>query len=166
VCTATDFSTYDAVTYTDGSCDPNPGRGAWGFVGLDVRGWAQVEAAGGAAWSTNNAMELEAVRRALDWVLRCGFRERPRVLVRTDSQVAIAWASGLGDRGLHSSLGERRLREISWVRRRVQMVDVVWEWVRGHSGEPGNARADTLARGATGCGSGRGGVPAAWWSHV
>ena len=48
------------VIATDGSCLGNPGAGGWA--------WAvspQVWGAGGAVHTTNNAMELQAIRQAL-----------------------------------------------------------------------------------------------------
>ncbi len=48
------------VVATDGSCLGNPGAGGWAWA-VSPQMWG----AGGAVHTTNNAMELEAIRQAL-----------------------------------------------------------------------------------------------------
>src|SRR5262245_60660799 len=53
--------------YCDGACQPNPGRGGWGFVAY--RDGKEVHTQfGGAASTTNQRMELTGALMALRWL--------------------------------------------------------------------------------------------------
>lgn len=53
----------DIIIYTDGGCNPNPGKGA--FAAILMAGDRKAITWGYAPWTTNNAMELCAVIAAL-----------------------------------------------------------------------------------------------------
>ena len=53
----------EVVIYTDGACDPNPGRGGW--AALIITANRKMEISGREDESTNNRMELTAAIRAL-----------------------------------------------------------------------------------------------------
>ena len=133
------------VIYTDGACSGNPGPGGWGAV----LSWGGEERtlAGGETKTTNNRMELMAAIKALESL------KRPcRVVLHTDS---VYLKDGITD-------WIRRWKNNGWrtaARKPVKNVDlwqqldeslaeheVEWRWVKGHAGEPGNERADELAR--------------------
>ncbi|HET9050898.1 MAG TPA: RNase H family protein, partial [Candidatus Dormibacteraeota bacterium] len=88
--------------------------------------------------TTNNRMELTAVREALRAVrARTGDDPAWGVVVRTDSQGVINWLTRRWKRNKNLDL----LAEID------PLVDsrVSFAWVRGHSGDPWNERVDALA---------------------
>ena len=58
----THSGTKKVVIYTDGACSGNPGPGGWGAV--MIWGEHRKELFGGAADTTNNRMELQAVIEA------------------------------------------------------------------------------------------------------
>ena len=138
-----------AVTiYTDGGADPNPGPGGWGAVLIHPASGKTTELSGGELQSTNNRMELTAAIRALEALGR-----RSRVRLVTDSQYlrlgVTQWLPGWVARGWRRKAGEvqnldlwRRLDELA------RQHAIVWDWVKGHSGDRYNERADRLAAAA------------------
>lgn len=126
--------------WTDGSCFPNPGPGGWGWHRSDGR-----SDCGGAANTTNNRMELVAILMAL--------REVPdgaRVTVYSDSQYCVFGLTKWSDswkRRAWSKKGVPMPNRELWLLLEEQKsrVDARFEWIRGHSGDPGNERADELA---------------------
>ncbi|MBY4896277.1 ribonuclease HI [Cupriavidus sp. AU9028] len=130
--------------YSDGACKGNPGPGGWGAV--LVAGTHEKELFGGEANTTNNRMELTAVIEALRAL------KRPcRVDVYTDSQYVqkgiSEWVKGWKARGWKTA--ERKPVKNADLWQTLDALaaehDVVWHWVRGHNGHPGNERADGLA---------------------
>ena len=136
------------VIYTDGACEPNPGRGGWAFVvyrdGMEIH-----FECGGDIRSTNNVMEMTAVIKALEWLLRDGSGVRGRVL--SDSQYVVKgcneWRHGWRKRGWKRSGGESIKNYDLWKRLDglLMLVPIKLEWVKGHAGILGNERADELS---------------------
>ena len=129
--------------YTDGSCDPNPGPGGWGFA-VFTGALAQHEASGGENPTTNNRMELQAVIEALRWLET----DRTATIWTDSAYVArgcLAWRRGW-KRGNWSNAPERANADL-WTALEVllTMHNVEIRWVRGHAGSTGNDRADALA---------------------
>jgi len=130
--------------FTDGACKGNPGTGGWGAL-LVVEGH-EKEICGGELNTTNNRMELRAVIEALTTLTRpC------EVVLHTDSQYVqkgiSEWIHGWKKRGWKTAAKEPVKNEDLWkALDAIQATHKVdWRWVRGHSGHPGNERADVLA---------------------
>jgi ribonuclease HI len=121
--------------YADGSCLGNPGPGGWGVVLIEPDG-ATREFAGANPSTTNNRMEITAALEALQ-IIPPG----AAVVIHSDSQYLIKTMT-LGWKR-RENLDLWRLLDAEVATRRVR-----WEWVRGHRGDPGNERADELARSA------------------
>ncbi len=130
--------------WTDGGCKPNPGPGGWAAI---LRfGAAEKELSGGESATTNNRMELIAAAEALEALTRpC------QVILHTDSQYVqngiTRWHTGWVRRNWRNAAGEPVANMDLW-RRLLDAAakhQVDWRWVRGHSGDPMNERADTLA---------------------
>ena len=130
--------------YTDGACKGNPGPGGWGAL-LQYDG-RKRELHGGEAHTTNNRMEMLAVIRALE-ALKRGCRVR----LHTDSQYVkhgiTEWIHAWKKRGWRTADKKPVKNEDLW--RRIDELaaehEIEWLWVRGHTGHPGNERADELA---------------------
>jgi ribonuclease HI len=131
------------IVYADGGCDPNPGPGGWGVVIQAPDG--PIELCGGETQSTNNRMELTAAIRALEH-----FPEGAAIEMRCDSQYVVKsvteWIRGWKLKGWRTTTGP--VKNVELMQRLDELAarrDVRWVWVKGHSGEAGNERADRLA---------------------
>lgn len=131
--------------YTDGACSGNPGPGGWGAV--LIAGKHRKEMFGGEAESTNNRMELMAVIRGAEALNRgCD------VDIHTDSTYVMKgmteWIEGWKQRGWRTASRQAVKNVDLWQRleKALECHKVRWYWVKGHSGEPENERADELAR--------------------
>jgi ribonuclease HI len=132
------------VIYTDGACKGNPGPGGWGAW---LRSGAhEKELFGGEAGTTNNRMELTAVIEAL------GALKRPSAVdLYTDSVYVRSgitqWIHNWKRRGWVTAAKAPVKNADLWreLDERVRRHDVTWHWVKGHSGDPGNEKADALA---------------------
>jgi len=135
----------EVVIYTDGACSGNPGPGGWGVV-LRWNG-TEKELYGSDPLTTNNRMELMAAIQALEAL------QRPaKVSLHTDSRYLLdgitKWIKGWQLNGWRTAAKKPVKNDDLW-RRLVDAMsrhEVTWEWVRGHAGDPGNERADALAR--------------------
>jgi ribonuclease HI len=139
----------NAVTiYTDGGADPNPGPGGWGAVLIHPASGSAQELRGGEPLTTNNRMELTAAIRALE-----ALRQPCRVEMHTDSQYLrrgiTEWLPGWIARGWRRKAGELQNEDL-WRRLADAAArhEVSWKWVKGHSGNRRNERADQLATAA------------------
>jgi ribonuclease HI len=138
------------VIYTDGACKGNPGPGGWGAW---LRwGEHEKELFGGEPLTTNNRMELTAVIEALS-----ALKRSTAVAVYTDSEYVkngiTSWIKGWKNRGWRTADNKPVKNQELWQRldALVAQHQVSWHWVRGHTGDPGNERADELAN--RGCAS-------------
>jgi ribonuclease HI len=135
------------VLYTDGACSGNPGPGGWGSV-LMYRGHRR-EMSGGEDQTTNNRMELMAVIKALEAL------KRPcKIKLHTDSTYVMKgmteWLENWKRRNWRTA-DKKPVKNVDLWQRLEQAMgrhEVEWRWVRGHSGDTENERADELARGA------------------
>lgn len=134
----------EVLIYADGACKGNPGKGGWGA--WLRQGEHERELWGGERLTTNNRMELTAVIQALTVLKRPG-----DVRVVTDSQYVrqgiTVWIHGWKQRGWKTA-DKKPVKNVDlWQQldALAQTHQVTWEWVKGHSGDPGNERADALA---------------------
>ncbi len=132
------------VIYTDGACRGNPGPGGWGVV-LNYNE-SRKELYGGEPETTNNRMELMAAIEALE-VLK-----RPcQVKLFTDSTYVLKgiteWMKSWKKRGWKTASKKAVKNEDLWRRLDTAIAphEIDWQWVKGHSGNAGNERADELA---------------------
>lgn len=136
-----------AITiHSDGACSGNPGPGGWGAI-LEWNGHRK-EIKGGEPLTTNNRMEMMAAIQALESIRK----PRSKVVLVTDSKYLrdgiTKWIHGWKKRNWTTAAKKPVKNEDLW--RRLDTVcsrhDIEWRWVRGHTGDPGNERADELAR--------------------
>jgi ribonuclease HI len=139
--------------WTDGACSGNPGPGGWGVV---IRsGGKMSELYGGEPGTTNNRMEMMAAIKALE-----SAPDGSSVILHTDSQYVkdglTKWIIGWKRNGWKTASKDPVKNQDLWQRLDAanQKHKVDWRWVKGHAGDAGNERADTLAR--RGCDEARG----------
>lgn len=138
----------DVTLYTDGACRGNPGPGGWGVVlksGQHVK-----ELYGGEAETTNNRMEMTAAIEGLKALNRAC-----TVAIYTDSQYlrkgVLEWMEGWKRNGWKTSARKPVKNQDLWqsLDEQLSRHNIEWHWVKGHSGDPGNERADALANKGT-----------------
>ena len=132
--------------YTDGACKGNPGPGGWGACLKS--GTTEKELFGGELNTTNNRMELQAVIEGLAALTRpC------KVVLYLDSQYVrqgiTEWIKGWKAKGWMTA-AKQPVKNVELWKRLDALVQtgghqIEWRWVKGHSGDPGNERADLLA---------------------
>jgi len=120
-----------------------------------IYGAREKDIHGGDPATTNNRMELTAAIKALEALIKpC------RVELHTDSQYVrkgiTEWISSWKARGWRTADKSPVKNEDLWRALDAARLrhEVVWKWVKGHSGHPLNERADALAR--KGCEAARG----------
>ena len=130
--------------WTDGGCKPNPGPGGWAAI---LRfGTVERELSGAEPVTTNNRMELTAAAEALEALTRpC------TVVLHTDSEYLrngiTRWTTGWVRRRWRNAAGDPVANIDLWQRILAAAArhEIDWRWVRGHSGDTMNERADVLA---------------------
>jgi ribonuclease HI len=145
--------------YTDGACEPNPGRGGWGTI-LEWKtpsGKRTKEFSGSEDDTTNNRMEIMAVLVGLRKL-----KYPCNVTIYTDSRYVADsignWKKGKPDRRIGWMVNWSKR---NWTRREGQLKNkdlwqeiykqviaqssVTMRWVKGHNGHEMNERCDVLA---------------------
>ena len=140
----------EIIAYTDGACSGNPGPGGWGVILQAKDGLVLIkerELFGGEKDTTNNRMELIAAISCLESL------EKPTTLTLfTDSNYVkggiTEWMK-TWKKNEWKTTGKKSVKNVDlWKRldKARQKHNVTWSWVKGHSGQAENERADELAR--------------------
>ena len=131
--------------YTDGACKGNPGPGGWGVYIMFKN--EEKDLYGGNPETTNNQMEMQAALEALKYL-----KDKDEAIkLYTDSNYLRQgitdwihkWKLNNWRTAAKKPVANRDLWiEISDLN---EKMNVEWNWVKGHAGDPGNERADQLA---------------------
>jgi len=133
--------------FTDGACKGNPGIGGWGVLITAAK--TSKELKGFESQTTNNRMELIAVIEGLKSV-----EIDAQIEIITDSKYV---KNGINDwiinwkrNGWKTAAKKPVKNKDLWqeLDALVQNYKIEWKWVKGHSGHPGNEKADQLANDA------------------
>lgn len=130
--------------FTDGACRGNPGPGGWGVWLCDSS--RQQTLCGGELATTNNRMELLAAIKALASV-----PQSRDIILTTDSQYLrlgiTEWLPKWKLKNWKTAANKPVKNQDLWQQldEQVQRHQIRWHWVKGHTGHPGNEKADSLA---------------------
>ncbi|MFN7097002.1 MAG: ribonuclease HI, partial [Gammaproteobacteria bacterium] len=122
----------------------NPGPGGWGVVMRYNQHQKLLK--GSEQHTTNNRMELTAAIAGLS-----ALKEAVSVIVTTDSQYVrkgvLEWMPTWKKRGWKTADNKPVKNQDLWEKLDSLILNhqVVWHWVKGHSGHPENELADQLA---------------------
>ena len=134
----------EVTIYTDGACRGNPGPGGWG-VAL-YYGKHEKQLHGGEKETTNNRMELMAAIQGL-----ATLKESCHVHLYTDSKYVMqgieTWMANWKKNNWRTAARKPVKNQDLWQQldKETQRHEIRWSWVKGHSGDPGNELADSLA---------------------
>jgi len=130
--------------YTDGACKGNPGPGGWGaFLKYNEH---KKEINGFSLETTNNIMELTAVIEALSII-----KTKSKITIITDSNYVkdgiTKWINNWKEKGWKTANKKPVKNKTLWKKldNLTNNHNITWKWVRGHTGNPGNEKADELA---------------------
>ena len=130
--------------FTDGACKGNPGVGGWGALIKQAKGVNELK--GFQIHTTNNRMELVAVIEGLKSI-----NKNENIQIITDSKYVKnginQWIVNWKNNGWRTASKKPVKNKELWqeLDTLVQNYNINWKWVKGHSGDPGNERADQLA---------------------
>lgn len=134
------------VLVADGSCLQNPGPGGWAAL-LCANGQHEQMRSGGEDQTTNNRMEITAVVQGL---LMLPGPSKVRVIL--DSRYVLDafdknWIANWKKNGWKTASKEPVKNQDLWILldQEVQKHEIIWEWVKGHSGHPLNTKVDAEA---------------------
>ena len=133
--------------FTDGACKGNPGVGGWGVL---IKSSNYInELKGYEKLTTNNRMELIAVIEGIKSI-----EKNVNIEITTDSKYVKnginLWINNWKKNDWKTSSKKPVKNKELWLDldKLVQNYNIEWKWVKGHSGHPGNERADQLANAA------------------
>ena len=130
--------------FSDGACKGNPGLGGWGVLIKNSKTLNELK--GSQQQTTNNRMELIAVIEGLKSI-----KKHSHIQITTDSMYVKnginQWINNWKKNGWRTAAKKPVKNKDLWqeLDELVQNYSIKWLWVKGHSGHPGNERADQLA---------------------
>jgi len=141
--------------YTDGACVGNPGPGGWAaiIIGDDYK----KEICGGEKLTTNNRMELTAAIKALEYCNQKDIKQLSlkQIKIYTDSiylkDGITVWINKWIENNWKTA-DKKNVKNVDlWkkLKELENLCSVEWYWIKGHSDNPMNELADSLAKKAT-----------------
>ena len=137
--------------YTDGACNPNPGPGGWGFY-CELPGGQVRHSSGAEKSTTNNRMEMMGAIKALE-SLSDKELNLNIISIYTDSKYLkngiTTWIKNWKRKNWKTASNKPVKNQDLWMQldqlTGTKGALIRWQWVKGHSGNPGNEIADKLA---------------------
>ncbi len=132
------------IIYTDGACSGNPGPGGWAAI-MKYKDFEKI-VTGGEKNTTNNKMELLAAINSLKIL-----KGQCEVDMYTDSNYVKKGVTEWMPEWIKRDWKNSKKKEIKnielWqeLEKFVKNHNITWHWVKAHSGNELNERADALA---------------------
>ena len=140
-----------AVIHTDGACSGNPGPGGFGAI-IVIDGMEALTVTGGDPHTTNSRMELSAVIEAMRAINSMSGVEWTPITVCSDSKYITdafnqGWLENWQRNGWRKADKKPVANQDLWTQlvQEISPHTMVFNWVKGHSGDPMNERCDQLA---------------------
>ena len=135
---------FHCTLYTDGACEPNPGKGGWAFILRNNETGKELAESGFVLNTTNNRMEMLPVIQGLR-KLKCPCN----VTVVSDSKYVVngisSWMKSWKKNGWTKKGGIKNLDLWQQIDELVSIHDVTCKWIKGHSGHKENEMCDFMA---------------------
>ena len=136
----------EITLYTDGACSYNPGPGGWSCVIIEDE--VEEYLSGSEKSTTNNRMEMSAAIFGIKEIIK---RKKNNIELVTDSTylkngITVwikAWKKNNWKKGKIKNIDLWKELDIL-----NNTINIKWTWVKGHSGNRYNDKADQLARNA------------------
>ena len=131
--------------YTDGSCLSNPGNGGWAAIINDNGNIKKIS--GNEKNTTNNRMELMAPINALK-----NINPSNKIEIYTDSKYVklgiTEWINTWVKNNWQTSKKDDVKNKVLWLKlyNLNNSLNIKWNWVKAHSGNPLNEEVDLLAK--------------------
>lgn len=131
--------------YTDGSCLSNPGNGGWAAI-ININGDIK-KISGNEKNTTNNRMELMAPINALK-----NINSKDPIEIFTDSKYVkngiTEWINTWVLNNWKTSKKENVKNKDLWLElhKLNQSLNIKWNWVKAHAGDPLNEEVDIMAK--------------------
>ena len=131
--------------YTDGSCLKNPGDGGW--AAIIIKNGKNKNISGSEKNTTNNRMELLAPINALREM-----NDSSKITIYTDSQYVklgiTEWINKWLNNNWQTSKKEDVKNKDLWLELHNldKSLNVKWNWVKAHAGNPMNEEVDLMAK--------------------
>ena len=131
--------------YTDGSCLENPGSGGWAAIINDNGNTKKIS--GSEKNTTNNRMELMAPINALK-----DMNPKNEIEIYTDSKYVklgiTEWINNWVKNDWKTAKKQNVKNKDLWLKlyNLNQSLNIKWNWVKAHSGNPLNEEVDLMAK--------------------
>ena len=131
--------------YTDGSCLENPGNGGW--AAIIILNGSIKKISGSEKNTTNNRMELSATINALKDIVT-----KDEIHIFTDSQYVklgiTEWINTWVKNDWKTAKKEDVKNKDLWIDlyKLNKSLNVKWNWIKAHAGDPLNEEVDLLAK--------------------
>ena len=138
------------IIYTDGGCSGNPGPGGWAYIIKTAE--LEKSRSGGDSYTTNNKMELTAVIKSLEAILKDPHLVKESIDLHTDSQYVkngiTSWINNWIKNGWKTAAKKPVKNKELWIelKKVSDQLNINWIWVKGHAGNPLNEACDSMVK--------------------
>lgn len=133
--------------YTDGACSGNPGPGGWGAM-IYVDDQLVDQLSGGLPHTTNNVMELTAPLMALSKLAQQSDAFDNEIIVYSDSSYVVKSMMEWAHKWVKNDFKDKKnpdLMKQLYAFTHSMGMNVKFQWVKAHNGDPKNEAVDKLA---------------------
>lgn len=137
--------------FTDGACQPNPGKGGWAFIVYpETHPKKRAVRSGYEAIATNNRMEITAVLEGLKYISRT-LNDSPEITLFSDSKYILGAINSWMEMWVKNNwkrkdkkpvLNDDLWRQMHFLSEKISISCI---HIKGHSGHPENEECDQLA---------------------